>query len=251
VASQWSGFLDGIRGSSGENYAVVSKRTESWQGLEQDITDKVSAGTAYAVSAYVRVDGNIHTKVEVKATLRLHNTDDSTHYSPVGSLLASKEKWEKMEGSFCLTNMPKRVVFYLEGPPAGVDLIIDSVNVTCSGYQQLKEVKVPSGVDTIVKNPHFDEGLNNWSGRGCNICRHELTAYGNVKPLNGSYFASATGRVHNWNGIQQDITGRVQRKVLYEISSAVRIFGSANDTEVCVTLWVQEYGRERYVSLAK
>ncbi|XP_052162414.1 endo-1,4-beta-xylanase 1-like isoform X2 [Oryza glaberrima] len=251
VASQWSGFLDGIRGSSGENYAVVSKRTESWQGLEQDITDKVSAGTAYAVSAYVRVDGNIHTKVEVKATLRLHNTDDSTHYSPVGSLLASKEKWEKMEGSFCLTNMPKRVVFYLEGPPAGVDLIIDSVNITCSGYQQLKEVKVPSGVDTIVKNPHFDEGLNNWSGRGCNICRHELTAYGNVKPLNGSYFASATGRVHNWNGIQQDITGRVQRKVLYEISSAVRIFGSANDTEVRVTLWVQEYGRERYVSLAK
>jgi hypothetical protein len=30
--------------------------------------------------------------------------------------------------------MPKHVVFYLEGPPAGVDLIIDSV----SGHKQSK-----------------------------------------------------------------------------------------------------------------
>ena len=84
VASQWSGFLDGIRGDSGENYAVVSKRTEPWQGLEQDITDRVSAGTVYAVSARVRVDGNIHGKAEVKATLRLQNPDGSTHYNSIG-----------------------------------------------------------------------------------------------------------------------------------------------------------------------
>lgn len=90
VASQWSGFLDGIRGNSGENYAVVSKRTEFWQGLEQDITDRVSTGTAYAVSAYVRVYGNIHGKVEVKATLRLQNPDESTHYSSVGRYCSLK-----------------------------------------------------------------------------------------------------------------------------------------------------------------
>jgi hypothetical protein len=84
VASQWSGFLDGIKGSSGENYAVVSKRTQQWQGLEQDITDRVSTGTAYSVSAYVRVDGNIHGTAEVKATLRLQNPDEPAHYSSIG-----------------------------------------------------------------------------------------------------------------------------------------------------------------------
>ena len=84
VASQWSGFLDGIRGNSGENYAVVSKRTEHWQGLEQDITNRVSTGTVYVVSAFVRVDGNVQGQVEVKGTLRLQNTDGSTHYNPVG-----------------------------------------------------------------------------------------------------------------------------------------------------------------------
>ena len=116
---------------------------------------------------------------------------------------------------------------------------------------RLKDIKPPSGIKTVVKNPQFEEGLSGWSGRGCKICRHELTAYGNVKPVNGSYFASATGRVNNWNGIQQDITGRVQRKISYEISSHVRIFGSANETEVRATLWVQEYGRERYVCISK
>ncbi|KAL6865281.1 hypothetical protein ACP4OV_016432 [Aristida adscensionis] len=251
VASQWSGFLDGIRGNSGENYAVVSKRTEHWQGLEQDITDRVSTNISYTVSAFVRVDGSVQGQVEVKGTLRLQNPDGSTNYNPVGSVSASKQKWEKLEGSFCLTNMPKHVVFYLEGPPAGVDLIVDSVTITSSRHKQSKEVKVPSKVETIIKNPHFDDGLRNWSGRGCNICRHEVAAYGNVQPLSGNYFASATGRVHNWNGIQQEITGRVQRKVLYEISSAVRIFGSASGTEVRATLWVQENGRERYVCLAK
>ena len=34
----------------------------------------------------------------------------------------------------------------------------------------------------------------------CNIRRHELTAYGNVNHINGSYFASVTGQVHSWNG---------------------------------------------------
>lgn len=137
----------------------------------------------------------------------------------------------------------------------GSDVFSHSCHVIALGLlindSLLKEVKIPSGVETIIINPHFEDGLKHWSGRGCNICRHEFTAYGNVRPLNGSCFASATGRVHNWNGIQQEITGRVQQKVLYDISSAVRIFGSANDTEVCVTLWVQEYGRERYVGLAK
>jgi hypothetical protein len=54
------------------------------------------------------------------------------------SVLASKEKWNKLEGSFSLTSMPKHVVFYLEGPPAGVNLIIDSVTITCSGHRQSK-----------------------------------------------------------------------------------------------------------------
>lgn len=47
----------------------------------------------------------------------------------------SKERWEMLEGSFSLTSMPKCVIFYLEGPSAGVDLLIDSVVVSCSDVE--------------------------------------------------------------------------------------------------------------------
>lgn len=80
VASEWSGFLNGVRAHSGGNYAVVTKRTECWQGLEQDITEKVSSGNTYIVSAYVRVYGDLQGSSAVQATLKLEYSDSSTSY---------------------------------------------------------------------------------------------------------------------------------------------------------------------------
>ena len=42
-----------------------------------------------------------------------------------------KGSWEKLEGTFSLSTMPDRVIFYLEGPAPGVDLLIQSVEITC------------------------------------------------------------------------------------------------------------------------
>jgi hypothetical protein len=44
----------------------------------------------------------------------------------------SKERWGKLEGNFSLPTMPDRVVFYLEGPSPGIDLLIKSALITCS-----------------------------------------------------------------------------------------------------------------------
>lgn len=48
--------------------------------------------------------------------------------------MVSNDQWEKLEGTFSLERerMPNRVVFYLEGPSPGVDILIDSVIVSCS-----------------------------------------------------------------------------------------------------------------------
>lgn len=58
----------------------------------------------------------------------------------------TKEKWEKLEGAFSLPNMPDRVVFYLEGPSPGVDLLIKSVGITCSS---------PNKYEVISSMPFF------------------------------------------------------------------------------------------------
>lgn len=69
---------------TGMNYAIITNRTEAWQGLEQDITSKVSVGSTYCVSAYVRVWGGQQEPAPVIATLKLEFFDSSTRYVFVG-----------------------------------------------------------------------------------------------------------------------------------------------------------------------
>lgn len=116
---------------------------------------------------------------------------------------------------------------------------------------QFKETRSAHGGEDITRNPCFEDGLNGWSGRGCKILLHSSLGDGKITPLHGRFFASATDRRQSWNGIQQDITGRVRRKISYEVTALVRILGSANAT-LRSTLWVQApSGREEYISISR
>lgn len=75
---------------------------------------------------------------------------------------------------------------------------------------------------------------------------------GKVLPMTGKVFAVATDRTQNWNGIQQEITGRVQRKLSYEVTAVVRVFGNSSNADVRATLWVQNTNqREQYIGIAQ
>lgn len=112
---------------------------------------------------------------------------------------------------------------------------------------------VAEGDENIILNPRFEDGVNNWSGRGCKILLHDSMGSGKIVPQSGKVFASATERTQTWHGIQQEITGRVQRKHAYEVAAVVRIFGNiVNSADVRVTLWVQTPNlREQYIGVAK
>lgn len=75
----------------------------------------------------------------------------------------------------------------------------------------------------------------------------------NINPTSGKYFASATDRTQSWNGIQQDITGRVKRKQAYEMTAVVRVHGhNVTNADVRGTLWVQAADNlEQYIGIAK
>lgn len=76
-------------------------------------------------------------------------------------------------------------------------------------------------------------------------------ADGKILPQSGKYFASTANRSQNWNGIQQEITGRVQMKLAYELVATVRIFGNnISNADVRATLWVQAADlREQYIGI--
>ncbi|CAN6482180.1 unnamed protein product [Victoria cruziana] len=150
-----------------------------------------------------------------------------------------------------------RVIVYLEGPDPGVDLLVDHVHVChCSGPSHREFEEEVKGVtndeaESIILNPQFEDGLSNWSGRGCKIVVHDSMGDGKVLPMTGKVFAVATDRTQNWNGIQQEITGRVQRKLSYEVTAVVRVFGNSSNADVRATLWVQNTNqREQYIGIA-
>ncbi|KAG4962579.1 hypothetical protein JHK82_039269 [Glycine max] len=255
VISAESGNQGGISMESNVNYVVITDRKECWQGLEQDITNRISIGSTYTVSACVGVSGLSQRSSDVIATLKLEYHDSATRYLFIGRTSVNKDSWEKLEGTFSLSTMPHRVIFYLEGPAPGVDLLIRSVEINCStpNNSTTSTGCVSAGDDNIIINPQFDDGLNNWSGRGCKIMLHDSMNDGKIVPKSGKFFASATERTQSWNGIQQEITGRVQRKLAYEVTALVRIFGNNVSTaDVRATLWVQTPDlREQYIGIAK
>lgn len=104
----------------------------------------------------------------------------------------------------------------------------------------------------IVLNPSFEDGLNNWSGRGCRIVLHDAID-GKIFPKSGKYFAAATGRTQTWNGIQQELTQRVKRKLAYQVTALVRIYSkNVASSNVGVTLYVQTPDlREQYIVIGR
>lgn len=84
VVSANSDYPKGISEKSVGNYAVVTNRKECWQGLEQDITARVSPGSTYTVSADVGVSGPLQGSADVLATLKLEYRGTGTSYLFVG-----------------------------------------------------------------------------------------------------------------------------------------------------------------------
>lgn len=65
-------------------YAVVTDRNECWQGLEQEITNQISPGITYSVSASVGVSGSLQGSADVLATLKLVHKDSATSFLCIG-----------------------------------------------------------------------------------------------------------------------------------------------------------------------
>ncbi|KAK0575658.1 hypothetical protein LWI29_004659 [Acer saccharum] len=200
IVSAESNYPRGISTNSVGNHAVITKRRECWQGLEQEITSRISPGLAYFVSASVGVSGPHQGSAGVKATLRLEHQYSKTSY-------------------FCIG----------------------------------KADCVPAGDKDIILNPKFEAGLRNWSGRGCEVVLHDSMADGKIVPQSGKVFASATKLTQSWNGIHQEITGRVQPNLAYDVTAVVRIFGkNVTTATVKATLWVRTANHhDKYVGISK
>lgn len=88
VSINEGGSPGSMKPCTGSSYAVVSQRTASWQGVEQDITGRLFPNKAYSVKAVVAVSDGSH---DVIATLRLESNGAATRYIALGRYSVSQE----------------------------------------------------------------------------------------------------------------------------------------------------------------
>ncbi|RPJ49605.1 MAG: hypothetical protein EHJ95_08510, partial [Methanobacteriota archaeon] len=125
---------------NGARFGRASGRTETWQGIEQDVLNKMNIGQTYAVSGWVRTDNA--TSNDVHLTFQ-KTVDGATSYQWAASGTANNSGWTYISGSYTLTangNLTQLLI-YVEGPPSGVELHLDDVNIFGETY-------VPPSVST-------------------------------------------------------------------------------------------------------
>lgn len=117
---------------SGKQAARVSDRTHSWNGIGQSILGRIEPEKVYECAAWVRIEN------APGATVSLHVAKDdagnggaATHRH-IASARVVERNWTEIRGRYTLSEVTgslKRLFFYFEGPPPGVNLLVDDVSV--------------------------------------------------------------------------------------------------------------------------
>ncbi|KAL7596035.1 hypothetical protein Lser_V15G27794 [Lactuca serriola] len=143
----------------------VNRRTGTWLAA---VSHLIAPGLTYTLIAHVGVSvehphlhlhGHGHGQVDVIATLKLEYHGSETKYMQIIRTSVSKERWEKLEGTFVLPKKPDRVVLYLEGPAPGVNILIESLVVTCATSHGIVERYVVKD-ENIILNLNFEPVVN-------------------------------------------------------------------------------------------
>ena len=114
---------------TGKASAKVSGRAETWQGIKQSLLGKVSSGTTYKISAFVRLD-NADTDT---VTVSIEQADDeATKYINVATEPVDNRDWIEISGEFTLDakGALKTLDVYFEGPEPNVVFFVDDVVVS-------------------------------------------------------------------------------------------------------------------------
>ncbi|EXB66912.1 Endo-1,4-beta-xylanase A [Morus notabilis] len=225
---------------SGKFFASATERTQNWNGIQREITGRVQRKLAYEVIAVVRIFSNNVTTSDVRATLWVQTPNQREQYIGIANVQATDKDWTQLQGKFLLNGSPSRVVVYLEGPPSGSDILINSLIVKHAE-------KIPPSPAPVIENPAFgvniiensnlSNGTNGWFVLGnCTLSvgtgsPHILPpvardSLGPHEPLSGR-FTLVKNRTQTWMGPAQMITDKIKLFLTYQVSAWVRIGSGA------------------------
>ena len=121
---------------SGTHAGKVSNRTQAYQGAHYDLTNVVTPGAQYTVSAWGRIGNGATSTAPLKLTSLFKCMGLADQYVTLRQVsAASDEVWTELKGGILAVPGSDacdivQVLVYVEGPPPGYDLYVDDVVVT-------------------------------------------------------------------------------------------------------------------------
>jgi GH35 family endo-1,4-beta-xylanase len=196
----------------GSQAAIVSGRTDTWQGIAMDITSRVAARGAYRAEAYIKVDAP---SAPVRLTAAITCAGQPQSFVSIGGATADDSDFVRVSGTLNVPNCSlTSVVMYAEGPAAGVSMIVDDV-----AMWQLPTPEQPN----VIGNSGFESGTGGWFGFGpVTLESTPDRAHG------GTRSARATGRTDSWQGIATSLVGALTPGASYSVRAFVQVGTGSN-----------------------
>jgi endo-1,4-beta-xylanase len=183
-----------------------------------NLTSRVVPGTSYEVSFWVTVEGAAQASVNLTQKLEC---DGVASYSWLASPVAVQEgQWVELTGTLAVPNCNLTdVLIYAEGPPAGVDLLLDNVSV-----------RAPL-VANVLTDGSFESSVGAWFSWDGSLTTSVDRAH------SGTQSARLTNRSGN-GPIARSLLGVVAPARSYAVSLWTSISGAAS-ADVNVTSKIQ------------
>lgn len=156
----WFGFgipsvSVGKKEHTGDNALLAAGRTDTWQGPATDVTAVVRPGFIYDASAFVSLKHDRHDADQpVQLTAMVTCDGQSPTFITAASGSAHKQEYTQLDGTLTLPLCTiTQAVLYVQGPPAGVDMLVDDV--------ALRQIGEPLGPN-VVTNGTFESNISGW-----------------------------------------------------------------------------------------
>lgn len=212
----WFGFgipsvtLDS-HGNTGRRAGLAAGRSDTWQGPAIDVSALVQPGWVYDASAFVSIRGATTDALRLSAKITCQGAADT--FSTVAAGTANKNSYIPLAGTLSVPLCPQpQVVLYVEGPAAGVSILVDDV--------ALRARSEPLGPN-VVANGDFEAGITGWIAWAGTIAASGVTHAGT-----GS--VQVSNRTATWQGPVYNLLPAATPGASYKIGGYARVSGATS-----------------------
>jgi hypothetical protein len=225
----WAGTLaPSTVAHGGTGSAVITDRTDTWQGPVYDLLPAVERGATYRFDAFARIAGAASAPVSMVVASTCDGSP--TSYAEVDAATATDQDFVALSGSYQIPTCElESLFFYVQGPPAGVDLIVDDVSVEQRLSIPVVPPPPPPSEANLVGNGGFELGTQGWFGFGASVAQTTTFVH------SGAAAGAAVARTAAWQGIATAVpngpaTYEVSLEVLQDSGAPLTIALSAKLT---------------------